>query len=624
MTRRVVLLTALLCAVGVAGQAHAARLTAQQLVELGAFDGLALSHDGRSLLATATGAGRPATVKIDVKTGALQRAPASEKAEFAVDWFPDDARILISRNEGDSEATHLFVRDQHGKDRDLTPAKGAQGKFQGWAKDGKSFFVSTNERDPAAIDLYEYDTTTIERRLRFRGDGYVMGRTQRAAISAGKDLIAVEKVLGFADSEVHVIDMASGRTVASIPSQQSTNIPLFFEAGGKALYYISDAGGEHVVLRRFSLVDRQDRVELAVAGASIHLALPLPDGRMVVVYDRDGRSFIRLHGPRGDTDIAIPAGLLHPVSITRDGRYAAFTLQSPYAPSSLYVIDLAGKGSLRQLHVAGAPTLAGVDLPEVRADSFTSSDGLRIPVIAYRPPTGVQLRGALLWVHGGPSGQSAFEFNPMLLYLAANGYAVYAVNHRGSSGYGKNFQHLDDLKQGEGNVRDLIEARQAMIDAGLSPDGRVAIMGGSFGGFLTLSAAIQAPDAWSAVIDLFGPTNWDRTMQVMPASWAARRIGFLKKIGDPAPDGGAYLRSISPLFRAAEIRAPLLVLQGTDDLRVVKQESDDLVAAVEAAGRKVDYVVLAGEGHGWPMQRDNQLTTLARISGFLDLHAAAR
>ena len=224
----------------------------------------------------------------------------------------------------------------------------------------------------------------------------------------------------------------------------------------------------------------------------------------------------------------------------------------------------------------------------------------------------------VVMVHGGPGGQARLGWNPLVQYLVNAGYAVYDINNRGSSGYGKTFFAMDDRKHGEADLGDVVAAKTLFAGSGVVDTARVAIMGGSYGGYMTLAALTLQPEAFTAGVDIFGPANWIRTLRSIPAWWSAQKTALYTEMGDPDTDSLRLVR-ISPLYNAEKIKRPLLVLQGANDPRVLQRESDDIVAAARRNGVPVEYIVFPDEGHGFA-KRENQLKGYSAVVEFLDKH----
>jgi dipeptidyl aminopeptidase/acylaminoacyl peptidase len=223
---------------------------------------------------------------------------------------------------------------------------------------------------------------------------------------------------------------------------------------------------------------------------------------------------------------------------------------------------------------------------------------------------------ALVSVHGGPGGQSQVRYSALTQALVNHGYAVYEINNRGSSGYGKTFYAMDDRKHGDADLGDVVASKGMLEATGYIDPSRIGIIGGSYGGYMVLAALTLRPDAFQAGVDLFGISNWPRTLLSMPPWWGAVRDALIAEIGDPETDA-ARLRRISPLFNADRIRAPLMVLQGANDPRVLKIESDEIVAAAKKNGVAVEYIVFPDEGHGF-VKKENEIKGYGAVLAFLD------
>ena len=251
---------------------------------------------------------------------------------------------------------------------------------------------------------------------------------------------------------------------------------------------------------------------------------------------------------------------------------------------------------------------------------YPSFDKRQIPAIYYKPPQvkkGDKIPG-LVWVHGGPGRQSRVGYNPLIQYLENNGYAVLAVNNRGSGGYGKTFQKLDDQAHGEGDLDDCVVAKQFLVKTGYVDKKKIGIIGGSYGGYMVMAALAFRPEAFEVGVNIFGVTNWVRTLKRIPPWWESFKLSLYKEMGNPYTMED-YLRRISPLFHADRIIKPVIVLQGANDPRVLRAESDEIVEAVRKKGGTVDYVVFEDEGHGF-VKKANQIRGYKAIMDFLNTH----
>ena len=264
------------------------------------------------------------------------------------------------------------------------------------------------------------------------------------------------------------------------------------------------------------------------------------------------------------------------------------------------------------------PEINAADLVDSRVVRYKSFDGTEIPAILYQPQgaTAQAKVPAIVRVHGGPGGQARMPYSAGVQFLVNHGYAVLDVNNRGSSGYGKTFFKADDQKHGREPLWDCVEAKKYLQTLDYVDGKKIGIMGGSYGGYMVLAALAFKPEEFNAGVDIFGVSNWVRTLQSIPPYWEAERKSLYAEIGDPNTQLD-MLREISPLFHADKITKPLLVLQGANDPRVIKPESDEIVEAIKKKKGVVEYVVFDNEGHGFT-KKANEIRGNKAILDFLD------
>jgi dipeptidyl aminopeptidase/acylaminoacyl peptidase len=303
--------------------------------------------------------------------------------------------------------------------------------------------------------------------------------------------------------------------------------------------------------------------------------------------------------------------------VSNDETKLAFQLDSDRGPNNLYVYAFGGSAPKR-LTDTMSKAIDPADLVEAQVVRFKSFDGMEIPNIFYKPwQASLEAKApALVWVHGGPGGQTRLQYSPYIQFLVNHGYVVLGINNRGSSGYGKSFYTADDKKHGREPLWDCVAGKKYLQSLPYVDPNRIGIIGGSYGGYMVLSALAFRPEDFAAGVDIFGVSNWLRTLEAMPKWWEAQRAALYKEVGDPQADR-AFLQETSPLFHADRIRKPLFVIQGANDPRVIRSESDDIVAAVKKSGVPVEYVVFDDEGHGFTKKK-NQIEGWSAILRFLD------
>jgi dipeptidyl aminopeptidase/acylaminoacyl peptidase len=345
-----------------------------------------------------------------------------------------------------------------------------------------------------------------------------------------------------------------------------------------------------------------------------------PDGAYrISAVNEDGSVVMRLyeHGKQ----VALPdlhGGQMSGTVFSGSGKLMAFYLNGDRSPSNLYVYDLRTKQA-RPLTRSLPKAIDPANLVDAEVVRFQSFDGMQIPSLLYKPKgaSGASKVPALVYVHGGPGGQSKRGYDPTIQYLVNHGYAVLAINNRGSSGYGKSFQSADDRKHGREPLWDCVEAKTWLASLGYIDPQKIGIMGYSYGGYMTLAALAFRQEAFKVGVDLWGPSNWVRTLESIPPQMEAVRKALYAEVGDPATEK-EQLAAVSPLFHAGQIRKPLMVIQGENDARVPKAESEEIVAAVRKNNVPVEYLEFAGEGHGTFRKKQNYAEASEKVLAFLD------
>lgn len=582
------------------------------------LQGSEISPDGTTVLFSSNQTGVINLFEVPI-TGGTPTAltQSTTNSHYAIRYFPNDRRVLYTADQGGNELNHIYVRELDGTTRDLTPGDKLKASFFGFADDDQSFFVITNERDARYFDIYEYQLDGYKRSLLFKNDSGL----QPSAISRDKQLIALGKPNTSNDSDVLLFDRRTGKqqNLTAHQGVEANGAEVFTPTG--ELLLTSNRDGEFSRLVQVN-ADGSARKVLYETTWDVVAAEYSPDDRYLLLYvNADARTELVLLDAKtlAPQELPkVPAGDITGVNFSKDGQHLAFYVASSRSPSSLWTAELGG--SARELVSALNPEVQAADLVEGQVVRFASVDGMKIPGILYMPKqaSAADKVPALVWVHGGPGGQSRLSYSGLIQYLVNHGYAIYAINNRGSSGYGKAFYAADDRKHGEADLDDVVASKQMLIDTGKIDSKRIGIIGGSYGGYMTLAALAFRPQEFAVGVDIFGVANWLRTLESIPAWWEAQRAALYAELGDPVADKERLTR-ISPLFHADNIAKPLMVLQGANDPRVLKVESDEIVAAVKANNVPVEYVVFDDEGHGF-VKRENEARGYAAILKFLDTH----
>lgn len=581
------------------------------------YSGASWSPDRQKLLVTSNASGIYNAYTIPVTGGEpLPLTSSDSNAIFALSFFPDDERILYTSDQGGNELNHLYVRNPDGTVRDLTPGNELKAAFAGWADDDQSFFVTTNERDARHFDLYELTTDGYRRTMLYRNtEGLQLG-----PVSRDKRYVALVKPRTTADADIYLHDRQAN-TTKNITTHTGTvnNSPADFSPDGSRLLFVSDSGREFAALRSYDLATGatstvyEQNWDVMGAGYS-------DGGKYLVVYvNEDSRGAARVLDATSLQPVSLPdmpSGLVRGISISPDDSSFAFYASDGSVPADLYAGTFAD--SVSRLTTALNPNIRSSDLVKPSVVRFSSYDGVEVPGVLYKPHQASPdaKSPALVMVHGGPGGQAQVGYRALTQALVNRGYVVFDINNRGSSGYGKTFYTMDDRKHGEADLGDVVASKQMLIETGYVDSARIGIIGGSYGGYMVLAALTLQPDEFAVGVDMFGISNWSRTLTNIPPWWDSFREALFMEMGDPATDS-ARLHRISPLFHADRIKAPLMVLQGANDPRVLQVESDDIVAAARANGVPVEYVVFPDEGHGF-RKKENEIKGYTAVIAFLD------
>ena len=589
----------------------------EQFLSTVSVRGASFSPDEKTILLSSNTSGVYNAYNVPVSGGPLQPLTSSKESTFSVSYFPKDQRILFTRDAGGNENSHLFVRNPDASEEDLTPGSKTKAQFAGWTKDKSAFRYLTNARDARYFDIYQMDLAGFKPTLIYEDKtGYQFG-----GISEDAKYIAFVQTKTTSDSDIFLYNTSS-KEMKLITAHQGAvaNSPESFDPQSRYLYFTSNETGEFTSLERYELsTGKKEHVEKT--NWDVSFCYFSENGKYRVVgTNEDARTRVKVYIEGTGTQVTLPSlgeGDINAIQISPSENKMAFYFSGSRSPANLYVYDFGSK-KVTQLTSTLNPAIAAEDLVESEVIRYQSFDKLAIPAILYKPqqaePTAKA--PAIVLVHGGPGGQARVGYASLTQYLVNHGYVVLDVNNRGSSGYGKTFFTADDRKHGREPLWDCIEAKTYLSSLPYVDSTKIGIMGGSYGGYMTLAALTLKPKEFKVGVDLFGVSNWVRTLESIPPYWEAQREALYREIGDPKKDRD-MLMTISPLFNADKIERPLMVLQGANDPRVLKVESDEMVAAVKKKGVTVEYIVFADEGHGFT-KKANQIEGYGAVLRFLD------
>lgn len=534
-------------------------------------------------------------------------------------WRGDSRHLLYLQDAGGNENFHLFQVGLDGEPgRDLTPGENV--RCTPLAVDHRfpdEALVEINRRDPTVFDAVRIDLRSGAAAMDSENPGTVVSwcadhaHVVRAALARDADGSTIIRVRDGAD--------APWRDLDSIPAADSVPDLVGFSPDGGGLYVITAKGANaarlvryHVSAGGFDVLLEDD--EYDVSGAYVD---PATDDVVAACILRERLHWQVLDERFADTFAALQSAFdadFVVTGATADGNTMVVRYSADAGPNRFFLFDRAQRQFT--FLFADRPALLEFKLAPMLPVRFAARDGLTLhgyltlPVAA---PAGA--RPAVLFVHGGPWHRDRWGYDGMTQWMANRGYAVLQVNFRGSTGYGKAFLNAGN-RQWAGAMRtDLLDARDWLVTQGLADPARIGILGGSYGGYAVLTALAFSPDAFRCGVDIVGPSNLQTLLASIPPYWQPLLKVFHERMGED-PD---FLATQSPLFKAGEIRAPLLIAQGANDPRVKRQESDQIVAALRANAIPVTYVIFPDEGHGFANPRNSKRFT-ALAEEFLARH----
>jgi dipeptidyl aminopeptidase/acylaminoacyl peptidase len=555
--------------------------------------------------------------------------PVTEDADRGIRsfaWALDGRHVLYVQDVGGDENWRLYDVDPQALERrDLTPFEGIHATIIGTSKRRPDeVLVGINKDNPQLHDVYRLHLASGELVREIENPGY-------AGWLADEDLVVRCAIAPLPDGSFNVLVRDSGadefRFLLAIPAEDATSTDVVsFSGDGRSLLMISAAGSDTGRLTRVDLATGESAVlaedpEADVSGVLLH---PDTCDPLIVTVLKDRMTYVVLDPSVEDDLKAVRA--LHPGDPSFSGRNEADTtwliaFNVDAGSVTYFMYDRATKTG--RLLFSARPALAGYELAPMEPFSFPARDGLVIHGYATFPP-GLGRTGlpAVVDVHGGPQVRDTWGYNPEAQWLANRGYLSVQVNYRGSTGYGKAFVAAGDREWGGKMHDDLVDAVGYAVSQGWADRSRVAIYGGSYGGYAALVGAAFTPDVFCCAVDIVGPSNLKTLLETIPPYWAPMIAQLYRRVGNPETDA-EFLWSRSPLSRARDIRIPLLIAQGANDPRVKQAESEQIVAALTEAGIDHEYMLFPDEGHGFA-KPENRIKFYAAAERFLAKYLGGR
>jgi len=535
-----------------------------------------------------------------------------------------DGAILFAMDEGGNEHDALFLLSPDtGLVTELTADPSSIHRPGPWSPDGRRVAYAVNDRDPRYFDIYLLEVSedgTPAPRLVHQSDHT---NSPGCWTPDGRGMI-VRQWDTPSNHDLHLLDLETGATRHLTPHEGSVRYgEAGFSPDGRFLYITTDKDRDFMTPARLD-VDTLAIEELDTTPWDAgHLTLSRDGTRLAYTHNADGYSRLRLlnlttgeHLPEPE----LPPGVIEAgpaggsLSWSPDNRWIAFAFHGPAHPLDVWVYA-PDTGELRQVTFSPDGAIPRDSYATPEPVHYATFDGRQIPALYYRPKEARGRLPVVVRVHGGPEGQSRPIFDPVTQYFVNRGYAVLLPNVRGSTGYGKTYSHLDDVRNRLDSVKDLAACVDWLVAHGDADQQRIAVMGGSYGGFMTLAAVTNYPELWAAGVDIVGIANW-RTF--LENTGAFRRRHREAEYGNLEEDG-EFLDEISPIHKSGEIRAPMIILHGANDPRVPVSESEQIARVLREREVPVVYHRYPDEGHGL-VKLHNKVHGYTAIGDFLDQH----
>ena len=583
------------------------------------------SPDGKQIAFISNMSGRNNLWLVSADGGFPVQLTVSDQRQTNPAWSPDGKWIAYQSDyDGDEQWDIFMVSPKTGKVVNLTQTTGIAEMNPTWSPDGRYLAYEVKPKDSAAAEIDVFDLIMREVKHVTTGTPQDKGNEDPIWSKDGKFIVYTQTQAKGTDSNIFIADVATGNSTLLTPHEGEQHfLANDISPDGKRVLVTSNAENGHQNIGLLDIATKKiawiTKEKWEVRGHEFS-----PDGKRVTFSaDVEGDEDIYLHdlATGKSTLLPIPEGVNEPTgghsAFSADGTRLLYSHNGPTAPTDLWVYHLA-TGKSQQITRSLVAGIRAEDLVEPYLIHYPSRDGKwTISAFLYMPYNMARngQNAAIVYIHGGPASQTKNSFNRFIQFAANQGYMVLAPNYRGSRGYGKDFQQANLFDMGGGDLQDVLAGVDWIKQTGHLDPKKIAVMGGSYGGYLTMMAVTKAPDLWAAGVPIVPFVNWTTEIQNEDP---VLQQSDLATMGDPIKNKALY-DDRSPINFVDQIKAPLLLLAGGHDPRCPKSETQQVVDAIRKRGGKVDYKVYDNEGHGFA-RVENQIDAYKRVADFLLAH----
>ncbi len=620
------------------------KYTIQQYLNIRSAGSPSLAPDGKRLFYLTNVTGTSQIWMIDLPSGAPKQITNYDDNIGFVRFSPKGDALVFGKAKGGDENTQFFWMKSDGTNiKELTNLPKVRHNFGGWSDDGKQIYYSSNKRNPQFFDIYAMSVADGKEDLIYQQDG--SNSFADASDDGSKIIVSRSGTELSLDNNLYLYDVKTKKETLLTPHKDASQFgDVEFLPDGDSIIFTSNQDREFSVMTQIDNLRSPKTNYLFTIKPEQNwdtegIAFPESGSHFAYTLNREGFSELHLrkfevngkplitHILAEDETVKLPAqGVVGGLNFSEDGKKLAFTFNSSKNNSDIWLYDL-DKKSLAQITKSDRAGIDSNSFVEPQLIKFKSFDGREIPAWYYRQTTKVRIENGvkirtesdprklpvIVSVHGGPEGQERPGFNPLYQYYLSRGYAILATNVRGSTGYGKTFTHLDDVRLREDSVKDLASSVEWLKKEGGADAKRIAVMGGSYGGYMTMAAVTLYPDLFAAAVNTVGIVNWETFLKNTSGYRRRQReveYGMLDKDID-------FLRKISPMAKVDKIKTPLFVIHGKNDPRVPYTEAEQVVKALKDRKAIVEYKLFDDEGHGISKLK-NRLELYPLVADFLD------
>lgn len=590
--------------------------------------------DGESLAYVTNITGVPQVWRVGAGGGYPEQLTYFKDRVWAVYALKNTPGVAFTMDTGGDEKNQIYLLKLDGSaPKDLSGDPAAVHQFGGIVEETGTLVFASNARDKASFDIRVMDLESGTQKIVLQNsDNY----NTPAALSPNGRYLLYNKLKGSSDNALWMLDLKTGAS-GQVPSDGGLGAftqPVW-RSDSSGFFLLTEKGSEFICLAYYDLASGRMEVVHKEDWNIEGLALSHDDRYIAITVNADGYSVLKVKDLLSGKFVPLPEmpkGVISNYSTIEwspKEHKLAFSLTSSGRTPDVWVLDL-DRNSVKQVTFSSACGIREDGFTEPELIRFRSFDGLEVPAWLFRPKSECSRQCAnaandntllpvLINIHGGPEGQERPAFNPVIQYLVNQGLAVVAPNVRGSTGYGARYHHLDDVEKRMDSVKDIQALVSYLIEQKIADPGRIAVMGASYGGFMTLASITEYPELWAAAVDVVGIANFETFLE---NTSSYRRVHRETEYGSLAKHRDV-LRAVSPIHKVDRIKCPLMLVHGVNDPRVPFSEAEQIAERLRSLGREVKFLRYDDEGHGI-VKLANKLDCYPQVAAFLKKHLAVK